>query len=112
MMKMTGLAFLAAGFLSGSAHVAAQRPSASYGLGYGLAAPLQVAPYSELAQVPPNGCVWENAIYSNGAVIPQGYASLPVYFQCDRGTWTMISPADAILGTVPETPDGYPRRHD
>lgn len=111
MMKMTGLAFLVAGLLNGSADVAAQRPSTGYGLGYGLAAPLDVVPYSGLAQVPPNGCVWENVIYSSGAVIPQGYASLPIYFQCDHGTWIRISPADAILGpAVPETPDGYPRR--
>lgn len=101
-----GLAFLAAGLLSGFAAFGAQRPST----GYGPAAPPDLAPYGGLAQVPPNGCVWENVVYSNGAVIPRPYASLP---ECDRGTWTMISPADAIFGrTVPETPDGDPRPRD
>ena len=101
-MNVTGLAYLAAALLGGSAALGAQSPFNSYG----RMAPLELVPYGELMQVPPNGCVWENLVYSNGAVIARWYPST-TYFQCERGTWTIISPGDAIFGRrAPERPVG------
>ncbi len=54
--------------------------------------------------MPPNGCVWDNLVYSNGAVIARG-VRLTAYFRCEGGTWTITSAGDAIFGPrVPERP--------
>lgn len=99
-MKTAGLAFLAAGLLCGSTASGAQSSFDDYR----AAVPPGYAPYGELVQVPPNGCVWDNLVYSNGAVIAR-WVRLPAYFQCENGTWTVTSPGDALFGPrVPERP--------
>ena len=99
-MRTAGLAFLAAGLLCGDAASGAQSSFDNYR----RVAPLELVPYSELTQVPPNGCVWDNFIYSNGAVIVRG-DRLTTYFRCEGGTWTVTSAGDAIFGPrAPETP--------
>jgi hypothetical protein len=44
------------------------------------------APESALAQVPANGCVWGNLIYSNGAVIERQLTNR-IFFRCAQGSW-------------------------
>jgi len=48
--------------------------------------PPEFVPYSALAQVPANGCVWGNLIFSNGAVIERQLTTR-VYFRCVKGDW-------------------------
>lgn len=99
-LKTAGLAFLAAGMLGGPATSDAQ----SYFNNYGRLVPPALIPYGEVQPVPANGCVWDNLVYSNGAVIVQGFR-LITYFRCERGTWMVTSAGDAIFGPrVPERP--------
>jgi hypothetical protein len=99
-MKTAGLAFLAAGLLCPAAASAAQSSFNSYG----PAAPPGFLPYAEVTQVPSDGCVWDNLVYSNGAVIARG-VPLTAYFRCEGGTWTVTSAGNAIFGPrVPERP--------
>ena len=99
-MKTAGLAFLAAGLLCGSAASGAQSSFNNYG----RVVPPELIPYGEVTPVPPNGCVWDNLVYSNGAVIARG-VPLTTYFRCDGGTWTVTSAGDVIFGPrAPEKP--------
>ena len=99
-MKTAGLAFLAAGLLCTAAASAAQSSFNNYG----RVAPPVILPYGEVTPVPPSGCVWDNLVYSNGAVIVRG-VPLTTYFRCEGGTWTVTSAGDAIFGPrAPETP--------
>jgi hypothetical protein len=105
-MKIARLAFLVAGLLGGPAAFGAQSSFNSYG---GLAQP-ELVPYGQPLQVPPDGCVWGNLVYSSGAVIAQCHP-FSTYFQCERGTWTIIPPGDAIFGRrAPEKPGSAPQR--
>lgn len=101
-MKTAGLAFLAAGLLCAAAASAAQSSFNNYG----RVAPPVILPYGEVTPVPPSGCVWDNLVYSNGAVIVRG-VPLTTYFRCEGGTWTVTSAGDAIFGPrAPERPGG------
>jgi hypothetical protein len=52
-------------------------------------------PYGLPLQVPPAGCVWDNVIYSNGAVIERQNPVTTVY-QCVRGSWKIIRPGELL----------------
>jgi hypothetical protein len=99
-LKTAGLALLATGLLCGSAASGTQ----SYFNYYGRLVAPALIPYGEAQPVPANGCVWDNLVYSNGAVIARG-VPLITYFRCERGTWMVTSAGDAIFGPrVPERP--------
>jgi hypothetical protein len=91
-LHIAGAALLAAGLLLGGPTAWAQAPSYSDGR---LPAPQPVPPI-DITQVPRDACLWGNAIYSNGAVMVQPDL-FTTYFQCERGTWSVISPGEAIF---------------
>ena len=78
MTKLPALLFLSLLCISGQGAWAQSGP--------GTAAPFENGPDSALAEVPPNGCVWGNLIYSNGAVIERPLTNR-VYFRCVQGSW-------------------------
>jgi hypothetical protein len=50
--------------------------------------PLESPPaeYVVPPQVPAGGCVWDNAVFSNGAIFER-YIRRPFYFRCMNGQW-------------------------
>ena len=79
--------------------------------GPGGASPLESAPESALADVPPNGCVWGNLIYSNGAVIERPLANR-IYFRCVQGSWINFPTLEqaTTYGQPARPGDGAPPR--
>jgi hypothetical protein len=98
-MKTAALSLLAATVGGIAAGWAQPRP------GDQLLAPSEIIPYGAPVQVPTNACVWENLVYSHGAVI-QIRAPLTTYFRCARGRWEIISPGDLMDGSQPKNAAG------
>ena len=102
-VNISGVVILAAGLLLGQPSARAQTGSYSDG----RVAETQSAPPIDLRQVPRDACVWGNAIYSNGAMMTKSDL-FTTYFQCERGTWAVVSPGDAIFRRrAAANPDGF-----
>jgi hypothetical protein len=53
---------------------------------YGPSVQSPLAEYLVPPQVPAGGCVWENAVFSNGAILER-YIGRQFYFRCMSGQW-------------------------
>lgn len=72
------------------------------------AASPETLPYV-LMSVPPNGCVWAGAVFSDGAVI-QGGLPISTFFRCRKGSWEAFGTAQqAIDASHPQQPSGSSR---
>ena len=65
----------------------------------------QPAEYLVPPPVPTGGCVWDNAVFSNGAIF-EAYLGRPFYFRCMDGQWrSFYSVHEARIGSnEPPTP--------
>jgi hypothetical protein len=54
-------------------------------------APALIAPVP-----PPDGCVWNSTVFSNGAIIGERMEQ-PVYFRCTRGSWVAFTSSSAAI---------------
>jgi hypothetical protein len=55
-----------------------------------------VVPPAMIAALPPDGCVWNSAVFSAGAIVIERMDQ-PVYFRCSGGSWVAFTSSSQAI---------------